>query len=437
MADITADGTTGYPTVLDTRTTLTDGASGSDQLAAQVNGPAAAVLAIETELGLNPSGTLADVAARLAVATNTAGEVLTGVILTAGGITKSYAAGVFTLTGSSGASAATTIDTVSGMWTVAGNSLRFTLVQPDGSTTLSSTSPARIAFTRTTAASAGWTIAEQGSSTGVTLSSGSTLNGTANQVMRIWGGAVLNGSTVEPCLWYPITSATSGANYVTFDESLLQSTTAEGGAGGADSGGVLYSTTARTNLPFRILSWCIIQNGSTAGTWSNAPSVQSTYGAGSNKTGEVVQKRELVQDQLVTTTTQLPLDNSIPQNTEGASCLSLGITPTTQANWLHVWSEGNWLNNAPADTGIALFAASSANAVAAATVIRPAAAGIPGARGTLDYFAQVIEAASQSYTVRMGPGTAAQTVEMNGGGSSNRLFNGVANSKIVIEEIFI
>lgn len=63
------------------------------------------------------------------------------------------------------------------------------------------------------------------------------------------------------------------------DESGLISTTAEGGAGAADSATVIYSTTARTNVPYRVVGW-IQSTQATAGTWATAPS--TIQGAGGN-----------------------------------------------------------------------------------------------------------------------------------------------------------
>jgi len=52
----------------------------------------------------------------------------------------------------------------------------------------------------------------------------------------------------------------------------LITTTAEGGAGGADSSTVIYSTTARTNVAYRVLG-IIRSTQATAGTWATAPSL--------------------------------------------------------------------------------------------------------------------------------------------------------------------
>ena len=54
-----------------------------------------------------------------------------------------------------------------------------------------------------------------------------------------------------------------------FPESGRITTTAEGGAGAADSATVAYSTTARTNVPFRLVGF-LDNTQTTAGTWASA-----------------------------------------------------------------------------------------------------------------------------------------------------------------------
>lgn len=97
-----------------------------------------------------------------------------------------------------------------------------------------------------------------------TISSGSTggtVSGVANKIVVL---AIDNAGTVE-LAW---TNVAGGLN---LDESTLISTTAEGGAGAADSANVIYSTTARTNVPFRVVGY-VESTQVTAGTWATAPS---------------------------------------------------------------------------------------------------------------------------------------------------------------------
>lgn len=88
------------------------------------------------------------------------------------------------------------------------------------------------------------------------VSSGSTLGHTNGVATYFYVYAIDNAGTVE--------LAVSSTLY---DEGVLYSTTAEGGAGAADSATVIYSTTARTNVPIRLLAR-VKSNQATAGTWA-------------------------------------------------------------------------------------------------------------------------------------------------------------------------
>ena len=85
MADITTS-LSGFPGVIDTRTTLTDGSSGDEIKAAHVNGPDSAVIAVQTELGTDPAGSATDLKTRLAIAHNDAGAVTLGTAASTVGI---------------------------------------------------------------------------------------------------------------------------------------------------------------------------------------------------------------------------------------------------------------------------------------------------------------------------------------------------------------
>lgn len=132
----------------------------------------------------------------------------------------------------------------------------------------SSTNPVNIAFRSATATSATTVIRTITSATSVVLSSGSTLGFSAGATGKIYVWAIDYSGTVELAL--------SGSVY--WNQGTVVSTTAEGGAGTADSPVTLYSTTARTNIACRLLGIITIQTGATAGEWDNAPTVLSTVG---------------------------------------------------------------------------------------------------------------------------------------------------------------
>jgi hypothetical protein len=98
----------------------------------------------------------------------------------------------------------------------------------------------------------------------VTVSSGSTLGTVSAIQSRIVVLALDNAGTVELAV-----VNISGGNDLT--ETGLISTTAEGGAGAADSASTIYSTTARTSVAYRVVGY-IESTQATAGTWATAPS---------------------------------------------------------------------------------------------------------------------------------------------------------------------
>ena len=102
------------------------------------------------------------------------------------------------------------------------------------------------------------------------VSSGSTLGTVSATQSRIVVLALDNAGTIE----LAVVNISGGNN---LDETTLISTTAEGGAGAADSATVVYSTTARTSLPFRVVGY-VESTQATAGTWATAPSTIQGYG---------------------------------------------------------------------------------------------------------------------------------------------------------------
>lgn len=141
---------------------------------------------------------------------------------------------------------------------VAGNALTLTL------------NPTILDFRSSTLASGTVNTRLVNAAISVTVSSGSTLGTVNSQAARLAALAIDNAGTVE----LAVVNLAGGNN---LDETTLISTTAEGGAGAADSANVIYSTTARSNVPFRVVGFIDITE-TTAGTWASAPT--TIQGAG-------------------------------------------------------------------------------------------------------------------------------------------------------------
>ena len=140
---------------------------------------------------------------------------------------------------------------------VGSSALTITLNGANGSA-LSSTNPFTCVFRNATAATGTPTEVETTSSPTLTISSGSTLGHASAIAHYIYVYAIYNGSAVV-----------LGASSTLFDDGTLVSSTAEGGAGGADSGAVMYTTSAVTSKASRLIGR-MVSTQATAGTWATA-----------------------------------------------------------------------------------------------------------------------------------------------------------------------
>lgn len=102
----------------------------------------------------------------------------------------------------------------------------------------------------------------------ITVPSGATLGTVSGQSARIVLLALDNAGTVE----LAVANLAGGIN---LDETTLISTTAISGS--SNSANVIYSTTARSSVPFRIVGF-VDATEATAGTWATAPSTVQGIG---------------------------------------------------------------------------------------------------------------------------------------------------------------
>lgn len=123
---------------------------------------------------------------------------------------------------------------------------------------------------RSTTLGSGTITTVTGTPANLVISSGSTLGTVSATQSRIIVLAMNNAGTIE-------LAAVNISGGTQLDETNLISTTAEGGAGAADSASVVYSTTARTSLAYRVIGY-IESTQATAGTWATAPSTIQGYG---------------------------------------------------------------------------------------------------------------------------------------------------------------
>lgn len=142
---------------------------------------------------------------------------------------------------------------------VGSSALTIAVKQADGTTNPSTgASAVKVGMRSSTLTSGLYNQRSITSSLSLVISSGSTLGQVSALPARLFIYLIDNAGTLELAVSQKL-----------FHETQLVSTTAEGGAGGADSATVMYSTTARSSVPFRLIG--ILDNTqTTAGTWASA-----------------------------------------------------------------------------------------------------------------------------------------------------------------------
>lgn len=149
-----------------------------------------------------------------------------------------------------------------------------------------------------------------------------------------------------------------------------------------------------------------------------------------DKSGYSIQTVGNIDGAVATGTTTIPLDDTIPQNTEGTQFMSQAITPTSATNILYIHAILHLSNSVQGEIIAALFQDSTASALSVSSQYCDTATG----RRTIHVTHRMVAGTTSSTTfkVRAG-GDTAGTITFNGF-SGARKFGGVYYSLMTVEE---
>lgn len=223
-------------------------------------------------------------------------------------------------------------------------------------------------------------------------------------------------------------SATSGVPLVSqgasADPAYTTAVVAGGGTGvtSATAYAVLCGGTTSTN-PFQSIA--------SVGT---AGQVLASNGASALPTFQgitLVQQVRTSTSALVHCTTTLPIDDTIPQITEGTQVITITITPKNTANILVISCNLFAAINTSGDNwGVALFQDSTTNALAATFCTSPGAGN--GENAVINYSMAAGTTSATTFKIRAGGNT--NNLDVNGAGNNTRYFGGVANTYLQVTE---
>lgn len=272
------------------------------------------------------------------------------------------------------------------------------------------------------------TTATLGSSISVTVPSGQAM-GTSNGIAsRLWVVAMKNSGTPE----LAIINTWDGTNVYAILPTDSISTTA---IAAAPSAQVWYSTTARSSQPIDIVGY-IESTQATAGTWLTAPSLVQGYGPNVPLPGAVLQKRRVQSGAVLAVgSTAVPLDDTIPQNTEGdslnAALTDRTITARSALNIARITAAINFSAAGSVQTALTVFQDAGADAIAVAATQTVAAGS--NCNLTLGYETIVGTTSATTYKLRLGnSGGSATTLN---GRAGARDYGGVYSSWFQVEEV--
>jgi hypothetical protein len=289
------------------------------------------------------------------------------------------------------------------------------------------TDPVLAVFRNATSATGDYDVISITSANSITISSGSTLGMSNATAARIWLAGFNDAGTFR----LGVVNTQTATGIFPLGDEILASSTAEGGAGAADSAGVIYTGTAVSSKALRILGY-LEYTLATAGTWVTAPTKVQLYGPGVRKPGERIQSRYTQVSAVATGTTIIPRDDTIPQITEGDEYMTLAITPTSPINYLEIETQA-FLSHSSATHFVA--SALFQDAVADALTVADFAGEGPGRTQCvqLGHIKQAGSAVAQTYRTRCGANVAG-TVTFNGSATA-RLYGATPKSYMRVEEV--
>lgn len=306
---------------------------------------------------------------------------------------------------------------------VSANALTFTLLGADGNA-LSSTNPCYVPFKSATAGTGPQDYLTITSALTITIPS-TALMGFSNGVIgRIWLTIFNDAGTAR----LGVVNTLLGTSIYPLSNGIYSSTILNTAS---DNAQVIYTGTAVTAKGMTLLGFADLTEA-TAGTWATNASFVQLYQPGVPLPGQVIQVAANYTATAASGTTSVPLDNTIPQNTEGDQFLSQAITPRFAANILEIGHIGYYGASGNAIMTVAMFQDSAANAIAVAAGIAPSGSSVSL---PLSFREQALTTSATTFKIRAGKNSGTTNYFNASVDGTTGLYGGTLASYLSVTEI--
>lgn len=315
----------------------------------------------------------------------------------------------------------------------AGNAVTFALKTKAG-TDPSATDIVYFVFRNATAATGDYTTIQVTAATSIVVSSGSTLGTVSSNVpFKVWIVAFNDAGTVRLAVINTVLGGATPTSVYPLGGFVVASSTAEGGAGAADSAQVFYTGTAVSSKAYSILAYAAYETGvTTAGAWASSPTRIQLFGNGVPSPGnQVGSPHGNTTGAVATGTTTVPDDDTIPQNTEGNQFMTQSVVFTSATNLYEVSAEGHFASSGAGSLAMSLFQDSNTDALVSTRFAYAATDQLDPVN--LYRRALCATTSSTTFNIRAGANTPGTTT-FNGVSGARKL-GGVLGSYIKITEI--
>lgn len=313
-------------------------------------------------------------------------------------------------------------------WTVAANALTIAVKTWTGNDP-SAAEPVFVPVRNSAAGTGTITYRKLTAALSLVISSGSAMGFTNNVAGRLWAVVFDDAGTLR----LGAINCLSGTNIYPLTAWAIASSTAEGGVGGADSAQVFYTGVAVAAKPYTVLGYATWETAlAAAGTWSAAPDRVELYRPGVPLPGQIIQEVSNTDSAYAGGTTLLPIDDTIPQITEGDQFMSQAVAPTSKASVLVIEHQGYYSHTSV--NGLicaALFQDATANALAAQVQTRNETA---NRRCSVNLRHRMKAETTATTTFKLRAGTSSAGTTGFNGASAAREFGGVLASYLAVRE---